>query len=405
MAKSYNLQRDCLMMDVDNIHVNGASIGHALGLPSHGYEFLSFDKKNPKHEQIKSMFQGKSLKWLKNFVLVCPMTSEEERRVFPHAFLLMVVKGFLCPTPSASISPEMHLPLILDVENPMKYNWSLQSFHWLRDGIDEYQNKGKKHIGGCTFALLILYFQTMKCGPLEFCDCQMPWTSQWSTNKLEEKAKAVQKKYLKNNTKAKEEVEVDKKKTVKKRVSKKKRVEKDDDDSEENIPIARKKAARITNEKNKVDSPKERQVHLNVENLEEVKEKQEQMGKEETIETIKNWSQIQREMNSQQPEKIPGIENTEWKELLEELNSDPVYAMNVFGGFSGTPSTARSSLTLGLILEPKPLKALPASPVENGIAPSDEELTDVDKDTIYNWVMRSSKNKQVLGESVAWYCV
>ncbi|MED6178408.1 hypothetical protein PIB30_107265 [Stylosanthes scabra] len=79
--------------------------------------------------------------------------------------------------------------------------------------------------------------------------------------------------------------------------------------------------------------------------------------------------------------------------------------MNVFGGFSGTPSPTRSSLTLGLILEPKPLKALPASPVENEIAPSDEELTDVDKDTIYDWVMRSSKNKQVLGESVAWYCV
>ncbi|MED6138067.1 hypothetical protein PIB30_070850 [Stylosanthes scabra] len=155
MAKRYNLQRDCLVMDVDNIHVNGASIGHAMGLPSRGYEFSSFDKKNPEHEQIKSMFQGKSLKWLKDFVLVYPMTSEEKRRVFRRTFLLMVVKDFLCPTPSASISPEMHLPSILDVENPMKYNWSLQSFHWLRDGINEYQNKGKKHIGGCTFALLV----------------------------------------------------------------------------------------------------------------------------------------------------------------------------------------------------------------------------------------------------------
>ncbi|MED6219174.1 hypothetical protein PIB30_033382 [Stylosanthes scabra] len=136
----------------------------------------------------------------------------------------------------------------------------------------------------------------MKCDPLEFCDCQKPWTSQWSTSDLEEKAKA-------------------------KRISKKKRVEKDDDDSEENIPIARKKASR-------------------------------------------NYNQ-----------------------------EEQVYAMHVFGGFSGTPSPAHSSLTLGLIQDPKPLNALPASPnsiqeeaspVENKISPSHEDLTDVDKDTIYN---------------------
>ncbi|MED6219175.1 hypothetical protein PIB30_033383 [Stylosanthes scabra] len=115
MAKIYNLQKYCLMIDVDNIHVNGASMGHVLDLLSRGYEFPSLDKKNPEHEQIKSTFQGKSLKWLKDFVLVCPMTSEEDKRAFRRAFLLMVVKGFLCPTPSASISPEMHLPPILDV--------------------------------------------------------------------------------------------------------------------------------------------------------------------------------------------------------------------------------------------------------------------------------------------------
>ncbi|MED6174460.1 hypothetical protein PIB30_069216 [Stylosanthes scabra] len=118
LAENFNLIRNYIRTDVDDITVNAAIIGRALGLPSH---------------------------------------------------------GIFRPTSTAKISPNKHLPTILNVENAMAYNWSFHILDWVKDAIADFQHNGVKHISGCMYALLILYCQRIRHGPLEQCTIEPPW--------------------------------------------------------------------------------------------------------------------------------------------------------------------------------------------------------------------------------------
>ncbi|MED6206242.1 hypothetical protein PIB30_024834 [Stylosanthes scabra] len=103
---------------------------------------------------------------LKAFVTSCTMNTNEERREFREAFILLLAKSFLWPTTNNFISPERHLPLVVDVANPNRCNWSLQIFTWIKDSIRDFQRKGVKHLSICMFLLVVILFQHLEFGPL-----------------------------------------------------------------------------------------------------------------------------------------------------------------------------------------------------------------------------------------------
>ncbi|MED6137700.1 hypothetical protein PIB30_067400 [Stylosanthes scabra] len=77
------------------------------------------------------------------------MQTEEQRMLFREAFILFLGKTFFCPTTNSFLSPERHFPLVVDVKNPMQYNWSLQIFTWIKDAIKDFQKKGVNHLSAC----------------------------------------------------------------------------------------------------------------------------------------------------------------------------------------------------------------------------------------------------------------
>ncbi|MED6157522.1 hypothetical protein PIB30_023908 [Stylosanthes scabra] len=137
LAKNFDLTSNYISSDVDDIVVNAALIGCALDLPSYGFEFPALDKKISSHDAIFSRWSGSTNPKLKKFIETCPMETHVHKMEFRQAFILYVVK--------------------------------------VKDGIADFQHSGVKHISGCMYALLILYFQRMTYGPLELCKIQPPW--------------------------------------------------------------------------------------------------------------------------------------------------------------------------------------------------------------------------------------
>ncbi|MED6222489.1 hypothetical protein PIB30_064945 [Stylosanthes scabra] len=128
-----------------------------------GTEFPEYDADDLRTATLKLRWGSVKLKDLKAFVTRCPMESNEEKTEFREAFLLILAKTFLCPTTNPFISPDRHLPLVLNVENPMKYNWSLQIFSRIKDSIRDFQRKYVKHLSSCMFILIVILFHRLEC--------------------------------------------------------------------------------------------------------------------------------------------------------------------------------------------------------------------------------------------------
>ncbi|MED6218694.1 hypothetical protein PIB30_028780 [Stylosanthes scabra] len=133
---------------------------------------------------------------LKTFVTGCTMNTIEERREFREAFILLLAKSFLCPTTNNFISPERHLPLVVDVANPSRYNWSLQIFTWIKDSIRDFQRKGVKHLSSCMFLLVVILFQRLEFGPLNRYYGSKPWFDQWTKSMFDQRAASTLRKWL-----------------------------------------------------------------------------------------------------------------------------------------------------------------------------------------------------------------
>ncbi|QHO33762.1 uncharacterized protein DS421_9g261070 [Arachis hypogaea] len=75
--------------------------------------------------------------------------------------------------------------------DPRKFNWAQKTFKWLGKAIETHQNKKLETCGGCMFALMLLYFQRLRHGPLERCQEPEPWLTAWTPSELEKKANNV----------------------------------------------------------------------------------------------------------------------------------------------------------------------------------------------------------------------
>ena len=86
--------------------------------------------------------------------LVELLSSHPHKTQFIHAFLLLCLSSFLCPTTHGHASPRYFYPLI-EIDDIKSFNWSLLVFDWLIHYLKRYQQKisfGKSPaLGGCTF--------------------------------------------------------------------------------------------------------------------------------------------------------------------------------------------------------------------------------------------------------------
>ncbi|MED6222321.1 hypothetical protein PIB30_063215 [Stylosanthes scabra] len=123
----FDLENNLIRDDVGMIDVNASVIECVIGLPSYGYDFPDYAAANNSIAALKLRWGQVTLADLKAFVIGCPMESNEERREFREAFILLLAKSFLCPTTNNFISPERHLPLVVDVANPRRYNCEFEN--------------------------------------------------------------------------------------------------------------------------------------------------------------------------------------------------------------------------------------------------------------------------------------
>ncbi|MED6176299.1 hypothetical protein PIB30_086777 [Stylosanthes scabra] len=335
LAENFNLIRNYIRTDVDDITVNAAIIGLALDLPSHGLEFPDLDKKIPHHDAICSRWGGST-------------------------------NVFFRPTSTAKISPNKHLPTILDVENVMAYYWSFHILDSIKDAIADFQHNGVKHISGCMYALLILYFQRIRHGPLERCTIEPPWIRDWSAEVLK----------LKDDMEEGEDDPLDKKSGTKKKESHKKKRKKGEDD---------------------VTFDKTEEIH--VENEEIIDDGQ---NKDEIVPRIQTWTELAEELKGK------------WKEIEEIIDNDPNF--NIYGELNSSESPGRPSFSLGFSQDSKSptpprnpteeiLNIPPVShilPIENPIAMMlSKGLSEAETKKIYSWVIKSSRQESVRREIIA----
>ncbi|MED6112137.1 hypothetical protein PIB30_058954 [Stylosanthes scabra] len=190
LADSFHIPDSTNRTNVGKFKIDATKVGHAFGLNAQGglyrHKVIKKQVTAAQHEVVKA-FRGKTLADLRDMVYTIPLNSEENITKFKRAFILYVQKTVLCPNNSNPLSPKI-LPTILDVSNPREMNWARHVYIFLLDGITEARRKNTKHIDGCVFALLIIYFQETKFGlESEPRDAQPPWVVYWKNHTWKER--------------------------------------------------------------------------------------------------------------------------------------------------------------------------------------------------------------------------
>ncbi|QHO24223.1 uncharacterized protein DS421_12g370350 [Arachis hypogaea] len=133
LANNFKLGENRLKTGYGSFQITPKTIGDALGINATGNLFpekVEYKQLSDDDKIIYRRFQGKTLKSLTDEMMEIGVGNEEERLMFKRIFILYIQMAFLLPTTINKISP----------------------------GITDYQEKKKKAIDGCLFALMIIYF-------------------------------------------------------------------------------------------------------------------------------------------------------------------------------------------------------------------------------------------------------
>ncbi|RYR68814.1 hypothetical protein Ahy_A03g015280 [Arachis hypogaea] len=159
LANNFKLGENKLKTGYGSFHITPKKIGDALGINATGDLFpekVDYKKLSDDEKIIYRRFQGKTLKSLTDEMMEIGVGNEEERLMFKRIFILYIQMAFLLPTTINKISP-VHL------------------------GITDYQEKKKKAINGCLFALMIIYFHLSKNkGKNRVERPPKPWIANWT---------------------------------------------------------------------------------------------------------------------------------------------------------------------------------------------------------------------------------
>ncbi|QHO40000.1 uncharacterized protein DS421_4g133950 [Arachis hypogaea] len=140
-------------------------------------EKVEYKKLSDDDKIIYRRFQGKTLKSLTDEMMEIGVGDEEERLMFKRIFILYIQMAFLLPTKINKISP----------------------------GITDYQEKKKKAINGCLFALMIIYFHLSKNkGKNRNERPPKPWIANWTKEQLVERMTAEREEILASPTSSSE---------------------------------------------------------------------------------------------------------------------------------------------------------------------------------------------------------
>ncbi|RYR68490.1 hypothetical protein Ahy_A03g014987 [Arachis hypogaea] len=160
LAKNFKLGENKLKTGYGSFHITPKKIGDALGINATGDLFpekVDYKKLSDDDKIIYRRFQGKTLKSLTDEMMEIGVGNEEERLMFKRIFILYIQMAFLLPTTINKISP----------------------------GITDYQEKKKKVINGCLFALMIIYFHLSKNkGKNRVERPPKPWIANWTKEQL-----------------------------------------------------------------------------------------------------------------------------------------------------------------------------------------------------------------------------
>nr|XP_025632712.1 uncharacterized protein LOC112727251 [Arachis hypogaea] len=153
--------------------------------------------------------------------------SEEERLMFKRIFILYIQMAFLLPTTINKISP-VHLAPIFKMDGISERNWGAHVLTFLIKGITDYQEKKKKAIDGCLFALMIIYFHfSENKGKKRAERPPKPWIANWTKEKLVERMTAEKEEILgivkMAETRAREKMKEKEKKEKKQEIKKQKK--------------------------------------------------------------------------------------------------------------------------------------------------------------------------------------
>ncbi|QHO49721.1 uncharacterized protein DS421_1g16450 [Arachis hypogaea] len=206
LANNFKLGENKLKTGYGSFQITPKKIGHALGINATGDLFLEkveYKKLSDDDKIIYRRFQGKTLKSLTDEMMEIDVGNEEECLMFKRIFILYIQMAFLLPTTINKISP----------------------------GITDYQEKKKKAINGCLFALMIIYFHlSTNKGKNRAERPPKPWIANWTKEQLVERMTAEREEILvrdcedgrdkrKNEKKEKKEKKQEIKKTKKRKAS------------------------------------------------------------------------------------------------------------------------------------------------------------------------------------------
>ncbi|QHO33692.1 uncharacterized protein DS421_9g260440 [Arachis hypogaea] len=163
LANNFKLGENRLKTGYGSFQITPKKIGHALGINATGDLFpekVEYKKLSDDDKIIYRRFQGKTLKSLTDEMMEIGVGNEEERLMFKRIFILYIQMAFFLPTTINKISP----------------------------GITDYQEKKKKAINGCLFALMIIYFHLSKNkGKNRAERPPKPWIANWTKEQLVER--------------------------------------------------------------------------------------------------------------------------------------------------------------------------------------------------------------------------
>ncbi|RYR33869.1 hypothetical protein Ahy_A10g048533 isoform A [Arachis hypogaea] len=219
LANNFKLGDNKLKTGYGSFHITPKKIGDALGINATGDLFpekVDYKKLSDDDKIIYRRFQGKTLKSLTDEMMEIGVGNEEERLMFKRIFILYIQMAFLLPTTINTISP-VHLVPIFKMDGIEERNWGGHVLTFMIKGITDYQEKKKKAINGCLFALMIIYFHLSKNkGKNRVERPPKPWIANWTKEQLVERMNAEREEILVRDS----EVGRDKRKNEKKRKKK-----------------------------------------------------------------------------------------------------------------------------------------------------------------------------------------
>ncbi|XP_057739651.1 uncharacterized protein LOC130956645 [Arachis stenosperma] len=153
LAKNFKLGENKLRTGYGSFHITPKKIGDALGINATGDLF-------PEKVDYKKL-------------------SESDKIILKDSRM-----AFLLPTTINKISP-VHLVPIFEMEGIEERNWGGHVLTFMIRGITDYQEKKKKAINGCLFALMIIYFHLSKNKRNNRGERPpKPWIANWTKEQL-----------------------------------------------------------------------------------------------------------------------------------------------------------------------------------------------------------------------------